>query len=44
MTGPFRQFDLAAFERGLGADLEDSLFAEWNGRPAILATSIQMVR
>ncbi|MDP9374472.1 MAG: hypothetical protein M3Q65_18885, partial [Chloroflexota bacterium] len=36
VTGLLRQFDPAAFERAIGADLEDSLLAAWRGRPAIL--------
>ncbi len=44
VTGPYRQFDLAEFERELGVDLQDELFADWGDRPALLARQIQPVR
>ena len=43
VTGPFRRFDLGAFERELGTDLQDNLFAEFRDRPALIARSAQLV-
>lgn len=41
MVRPFRQDEL---ERELGFDLDDAAFADWENEPAIVATSVQMVR
>jgi hypothetical protein len=40
VVGTVHQFNLDAFEERLGLDLDDSLLAEWAGRPAIVAWSI----
>ena len=42
VTGEVRQFRLADFERELGVDLDDGLYADWENRPAILARSIRI--
>ena len=42
VTGPVRRFDLAAFEREIGFDLDDNLFRDWAGRPAIVASSLEL--
>lgn len=44
VTGTYRQFDLAAFERELGVDLQDDVFAGWGDRPALLVKQIQPVQ
>ena len=41
--GTVRAFDLAAFEQDIGFDLDDNLFADWAGRPAIVARAVQTV-
>ncbi len=41
--GTVRTFDLAAFEQEIGFDLDDNLFADWAGRPAIVARAVQTV-
>lgn len=41
VSGTVQEFDLATFEDELGADLNDGLYAAYDGRPAILADSIQ---
>ena len=40
VRGTVHQFNLAAFEQQLGVDLDDSRFADWGGRPAIIPESI----
>lgn len=40
VTGPFNRFALPTFERDLGVDLNDQLFAEFNNQPAIAATNV----
>ncbi len=40
--GPVRLFNMAEFERDLGIDLDDNVFAEWAGRPAVVAQSIDL--
>ncbi len=40
VTGAVRRYNLAEFEREFGFDLEDSRFAGWEGRPAIIARRI----
>ena len=40
VQGMVREFDLAAFEQELGYDLDDNLFTDWAGRPAIVAQQI----
>ncbi len=42
VTGTVRRFDLVELERETGADLQDELFAGWEGRPAIVASSVQV--
>jgi hypothetical protein len=42
VSGTVHQFDIAAFEQELGYDLDDSLFANWDGRPALIATDVQV--
>jgi hypothetical protein len=42
VTGPVRQFDLAAFEKEIGADLDDNLFSAYAGKPAIIAQSVDI--
>ena len=42
VTGTVRQFGLAAFERELGADLDDAELANRAGQPAILATDVRL--
>ena len=41
VSGTVQEFDLATFEEELGADLNDDLYGVYDGRPAILADSIQ---
>ena len=41
VTGTVRLFNRAETERDLGIDLDDELFAEWEGQPAIVARSIR---
>jgi len=41
VTGLYREFDLVEFEEELGTDLDDGLYADWDGRPAILASDVQ---
>ncbi|MDP9314534.1 MAG: hypothetical protein M3R24_27260 [Chloroflexota bacterium] len=41
VRGTVRAFDLAAFENELGYDLDDALYADWVGRPAIVATTVE---
>ncbi|MDP8922205.1 MAG: hypothetical protein M3O34_04925, partial [Chloroflexota bacterium] len=41
VTGTVRLFNRVEVERDLGIDLDDELFAEWEGRPAIVARSIR---
>jgi hypothetical protein len=43
VTGPVRLFSRVAFERDFGVDLDDRAFADWEGRPAIFARSLQTV-
>jgi hypothetical protein len=40
VTGTVHQFNIAAFEDRLGLDLDDARWAEWAGRPAIIARSV----
>ncbi len=40
VTGEVRPFDLLTVEDELGLDLDDAAWAEWAGRPAILARSV----
>ena len=40
-TGPFRLFDLPAFEGEIGRDLPDDAFAPFTGKPAVVAASIR---
>ncbi len=42
VRGTVRAFDLAAFEEEVGFDLDDNLFADWAGRPAIVARAISV--
>ena len=42
VSGTVRQFDIADVEAQLGIDLDDTLFASWEGRPAIVAQSISI--
>ena len=44
VTGTAREFNLAAFDREAGIDLEDGKFTRWAGKPAIIATDWQMKR
>jgi len=39
--GIVREFDLATIEDEVGYDLDDALFADWDGRPVLVATAIQ---
>lgn len=40
VTGTVRRFDLAAFERDLGTPFDLGDFADWEGKPAILADGL----
>lgn len=40
VTGILREFGPAAFEEELGIELDDGLYAGWDGRPAIAARSV----
>ena len=42
VTGPVRMFDLAAFEKEIGFDLDNSLFGEYAGKPAVVAQSVDL--
>ncbi len=42
VTGPVRRFVLADIERELGADLDDNLFRDWEGQPAVVARNIDL--
>ncbi len=42
VTGPVRTFDLAQVEQEIGFDLDDNLFANYAGRPAIVAQSMNV--
>ena len=44
VTGTVRNFVLADIENELGYDLDDTLFAEWDNKPVLVAQSVQMVR
>jgi hypothetical protein len=44
VTGTVRPFDRAEFARQIGFDLDARLFAEWEGKPAIIARSIRLLR
>lgn len=39
VTGPVREFNLAEVEDEIGADLDDALFAEFEGQPAVVANT-----
>lgn len=41
VTGTFQQFELTTVEEETGLDLEDGLYADWEGRPAIIAQQVQ---
>ncbi len=41
VSGTFREFDLTTFENELGVDLNDELYTDWTGQPAILAQQVQ---
>lgn len=41
VKGTFQEFDLATFEEELGAELDDGLYSDWGGQPAIIAEQIQ---
>ncbi len=41
VTGTVRRFALADIERELAIDLDDTLFAAWEGRPSIVAHSVR---
>jgi len=40
VIGVFQEFDLEIFEEELGVELDDEAFADWDGRPAILAAEV----
>jgi hypothetical protein len=40
VTGTVRRLDVPGLERTLGIDLDDELFAGWDGRPVVVATAI----
>ena len=42
VTGTVRPFRIADFVRDLGADLDDNLFRDWDGKPAIVARDINL--
>ena len=44
VRGPVRLFDLAAAEKEVGADLDDNLFRDWAGKPAIIARSVRVLQ
>jgi hypothetical protein len=44
VTGTVRPFDRAEFARQISFDLDVRLFAEWEGKPAIIARSIRLLR
>ncbi len=41
VTGTFQEFEVATFEEELGVELDDGLYSEWGGQPAIQAQQIQ---
>ncbi len=41
VKGTFQEFDLATFEEELGTELDDGLYTDWDGRPAIIADQIR---
>jgi hypothetical protein len=43
VTGTVREFDLAALEEDLGADLADEEFAAYEGRPVLMASAVNLV-
>ncbi len=44
VTGPVRRFSLRAIETELGVDLEDGVFATFEGKPVVIAESLRVVR
>ncbi|HSH79007.1 MAG TPA: hypothetical protein VLA19_10805 [Herpetosiphonaceae bacterium] len=40
--GTVRAFDLQSFEKELGYDLDDNRFRDWAGRPAIIASAVDV--
>ena len=44
VRGPIRRFNIAEFERDIGADLDDDRFDDWEGRPAVIARSLDIVQ
>ncbi|MDP9480443.1 MAG: hypothetical protein M3R38_33080 [Actinomycetota bacterium] len=43
VTGLFREFNLVEVEEELGTELDDAVYEDWEGRPAILADQVQPV-
>ncbi|MDP8922691.1 MAG: hypothetical protein M3O34_07415 [Chloroflexota bacterium] len=43
VRGPVRPFDVARFERDVGVDLDEEALASWEGRPALVARSLQLL-
>jgi len=41
VTGTLQQFDLTAFEQQQGVDLDDTLYAEYQDRPVLVAAEVQ---
>lgn len=43
VLGTVRKFDLAPIEKEIGYDLDDTLFRDWAGRPAVVAKAIRVL-
>ncbi len=42
VTGPVRRFNVAEFEQAIGTALDDGLFTEFEGQPAVIARSVDL--
>lgn len=42
VTGPVRRFVVADVEREIGFDLDDNLFRDWEGKPAVVARNVNL--
>lgn len=42
VTGPVREFNLTEVENEIGAELDDALFAEFEGEPAVVANTVDV--
>lgn len=43
VTGPVRRFAVADLEREIGTDLDDNLFRDWEGKPAVVARQVNVM-